>query len=81
MNTEQIVTTLLNEDRHLTLTGSAAGQPLCGGAKTEPGLHAMYVPEKDIKAGVCGGDKLCSECCAIWLETEDENEVRALNQD
>jgi hypothetical protein len=60
--------------KHLTHTGSAAGQLLCGNARQPDGdyAHAAYAPLKN----AVFREKCCAECLRVWIESYDDDEAK-----
>jgi hypothetical protein len=60
--------------KHLTHTGSAAGQLLCGTTRQPDGdyAHAVYAPLKN----AVFREKCCTECLRVWIDSYDEDEVK-----
>ena len=60
--------------KHLTHTGSAAGQLLCGSARQPDGdyAHAVYAPLKN----AVFREKCCTECLRVWIDSYDDEEIK-----
>ena len=60
--------------KHLTHTGSAAGQLLCGNARQPDGdyAHAVYAPLEN----AVFREKCCPDCLRAWIDSYDDDEVK-----
>ncbi len=59
------------QSRHLTLTGSMAGQTLCGGERTGNDWHATYAPLHLATHRA----EVCQTCLNIYLDSFDADEM------